>query len=343
MSSRSLLRLLRNVRKDIPLDTVELRPLSSATVMRVLRLANIGKRSPIPSFAFGFANTLRPGVAVYQSRCIATLIVGALLGGCAHHPSTLPHRDPFSGPRFCEATQGLSPVQIVAHRGEIRKGPENTLPAYQGAIDAGYEWIETDIRLSADGHHVIFHDDRLDAISNGRGPLRLKTLSELKSLEIHARHNTSLPNARMLTLEELLQFARGKIKLVLDCKAIDPPLLIEQIRAAEMTGQVLVSAGKATLRKVNAASQGTVPVMARYRGGSLSGLIASLSPAVVQIYGNKLTPGLVRTCRQAEVCVMAQTLGRPDRPEIWRTVARLGADFIMTDFGEDVRKETSIK
>ena len=120
--------------------------------------------------------------------------------------------------------------------------------------------------------------------------MRLKTLSELKSLEIHARHNASLPNARMLTFEELLRFARGKIKLVLDCKDIDPPLLIEQIRAAEMTDQVLVSAGKGTLRKVNAASHRTVPVMARYRRGSLSGLIASLSPAVVQIYGAS-TPG----------------------------------------------------
>ena len=311
--------------------------------MSLLRFTNVRKHSPIVSFAFQFATRFRRRMAVHRIGCIATLVAGALLAGCAHEPLTGPHQEHYSGPSFCEPTQRSNAVQIVAHRGEMRKGPENTLAAYQGAINAGYEWIETDIRLSADGHHVIFHDEKLDAISNGSGPLRLKTLSELKSLEIHARHNASLPNARMLTFEELLRFARGKIKLVLDCKDIDPPLLIEQIRAAEMTDQVLVSAGKGTLRKVNAASHGTVPVMARYRRGSLSGLIASLSPAVVQIYGDKLTPGLVRTCRQAGVCVMAQTLGRRDRPEIWRTVGGLGADFIMTDFGEDVRKGNATK
>ena len=290
------------------------------------------------SFAVQFATRLRVKAVVRQSGCMATLIVGVLLAGCVHHP-----RIPYTGPRFCDATRRSNAVQIVAHRGEMRKGPENTLPAYQGAIDAGYEWVETDLQLSADGHHVIFHDDKVDTISNGKGALRQKTLAELKSLEIHARHEPSLPTARILTFEELLQFARGKIKLVLDCKEIDPALLVRQIRAAEMTDQVLVSAGKGTLTKVNAASHGTVPVMARYRRGSLSGLIASVSPAAMQIYGDKLTSRLVTTCRQAGVCVMAQTLGRRDRPEIWRRAGDLGVDFVMTDFGEDVRNAASVK
>src|SRR5204862_3379165 len=157
-----------------------------------LRLANM-RISRMLSFAVQFATRLRVKAVVRQSGCMATRSVGVLLAGGVHHP-----RIPYTGPRFCDATRRSNAVQIVAHRGEMRKGPENTLAAYQGAIDAGYEWIETDIRLSADGHHVIFHDEKLDAISNGSGPLRLKTLSELKSLEIHARHNTSLPNARML-------------------------------------------------------------------------------------------------------------------------------------------------
>lgn len=70
-----------------------------------------------------------------------------------------------------------------AHRGGANHRPENTLLAFQNAIDLGYRYIETDIHLTADGHLVIFHDDTVDRTTNGTGRVRDFTFAELQALD----------------------------------------------------------------------------------------------------------------------------------------------------------------
>ena len=52
---------------------------------------------------------------------------------------------------------------LIAHRGASAHAPENTLAAFDRAIELGADEIELDVRMSADGVVVAFHDDRLDA------------------------------------------------------------------------------------------------------------------------------------------------------------------------------------
>ena len=54
-----------------------------------------------------------------------------------------------------------------AHRGSRVLWPENTAEAFQGAIDLGYRYIETDVRITRDGVVVAFHDETLDRTTNG--------------------------------------------------------------------------------------------------------------------------------------------------------------------------------
>ncbi|MCP4966334.1 MAG: glycerophosphodiester phosphodiesterase [bacterium] len=56
-----------------------------------------------------------------------------------------------------------------AHRGSRTLWPENTAEAFQGAIDLGYRYIETDVRISKDGVVVAFHDATLERTTNGVG------------------------------------------------------------------------------------------------------------------------------------------------------------------------------
>jgi glycerophosphoryl diester phosphodiesterase len=61
--------------------------------------------------------------------------------------------------------------------------PQNTMTAFQGAVGLGYRYLETDVHVSADCRVVIFHDDRLDNLTNGSGPVWERSWDELRLLD----------------------------------------------------------------------------------------------------------------------------------------------------------------
>ncbi|NLO60249.1 MAG: glycerophosphodiester phosphodiesterase [Spirochaetales bacterium] len=78
----------------------------------------------------------------------------------------------------------LSPMpRIVAHRGDSKHYPENTLEAFLSAVAMGVDVIETDVHLTKDGELVIWHDQTLERNTDGFGLVDDHTLAELKSLD----------------------------------------------------------------------------------------------------------------------------------------------------------------
>jgi len=72
----------------------------------------------------------------------------------------------------------------IAHRGAKAYEPENTLQAFQKALDLNSDGIELDVHLSADGHIIVMHDETIDKMTNGKGDINTYTLAELKSFLI---------------------------------------------------------------------------------------------------------------------------------------------------------------
>jgi glycerophosphoryl diester phosphodiesterase len=73
--------------------------------------------------------------------------------------------------------------KIIAHRGASAHAPENTMAAFQLALDQGADGIELDVMLCQDGRPVVIHDDTLDRTTNGTGRVVDQTLSDLKQLD----------------------------------------------------------------------------------------------------------------------------------------------------------------
>ena len=63
---------------------------------------------------------------------------------------------------------------VIAHRGASSEEKENTLPAFERAIELGADYVEFDVQASSDGGLVVFHDLRLDRLTDARGPLRAR-------------------------------------------------------------------------------------------------------------------------------------------------------------------------
>ena len=76
--------------------------------------------------------------------------------------------------------------KIFAHRGASAYAPENTLPAFEKAVDICADGVELDIHLSRDSRLVVIHDEMLDRTTNGHGFVKDFTLAELKKLDASA-------------------------------------------------------------------------------------------------------------------------------------------------------------
>jgi glycerophosphoryl diester phosphodiesterase len=80
--------------------------------------------------------------------------------------------------------EGTGPWAI-AHRGGAALAQENSLAAFALASALGLRYLETDVRVTCDGHLVCFHDDTLERVTSASGPVRWKSLRELRTLRIN--------------------------------------------------------------------------------------------------------------------------------------------------------------
>ena len=76
-------------------------------------------------------------------------------------------------------TQSKNNIYVAAHRGSCDKYPENTMPAFRAAVEAGVDQIELDVRVTRDNELVIIHDSTVDRTTNGTGKVCDKLLAEL--------------------------------------------------------------------------------------------------------------------------------------------------------------------
>ncbi|SFJ72331.1 glycerophosphoryl diester phosphodiesterase [Paenibacillus sp. UNC496MF] len=123
---------------------------------------------------------------------------------------------------------GLDGIAVGAHRGASAYAPENTMAAFERGLACGAELIELDVQLTKDGEIVVFHDLTVDKTTNGRGPLRDYTLAELRALDAGSWFSADFAGERVPTLEDVLVWARDRIRLSIELKQpadrLDPAL-----------------------------------------------------------------------------------------------------------------------
>lgn len=99
-------------------------------------------------------------------------------------------------------------MKNFAHRGFSGKYPENTLLAFQKALDEGVDGIELDVQLTADGEVVIIHDEKVDRTTDGEGLVVSYTLEELKKLDASYIYKGEMGFNPIPTLREYFQLVK---------------------------------------------------------------------------------------------------------------------------------------
>jgi len=109
-------------------------------------------------------------------------------------------------------------IEITAHRGSVYEAPENTIAAIEQAIKNGADFVEFDVRETKDHQVIVLHDDTFKRTTGVNKKSYELTLKEVKQLDAGSFFSQDYKGEEIPTLEEVMDYAKGKIKLNIEIK-----------------------------------------------------------------------------------------------------------------------------
>jgi glycerophosphoryl diester phosphodiesterase len=220
---------------------------------------------------------------------------------------------------------------VLAHRGARGHAPENTLAAFDKALALGARWIELDVQLH-DGQLWVFHDQRLERCTNGKGWLVDHDAAALRALDAGG-------GERIPVLREVLEHLRGRVALNIELKtgAGTAAAVAQALRAAFASGwqpeQFLVSSfNLPELREFKRlVPEVTLGVLLCGVPLDLAAASTELGARVVSLDRDFAEPALIADAHARGMKVFVFTVN--EREDIARFRAA-GADGVFTDFPE---------
>ncbi len=222
-------------------------------------------------------------------------------------------------------------VHVIAHRGEHLSHPENTLPAFRAAIDAGADFFELDVRTTSDGRLVLMHDARVDRTTDGAGELSRMSFDGIRALDAGIRRDPEFRGVRVPTFTEALELAKGRCGVYVDIKQARAKDIVREVRAAGMERHTVFYGGLETLAALHRLEPEWKVMPEAVSLENLEKALALLAPTVMAFDARDFTDALIARAKQAGALVFVDRLGSLDRPASWEEAIRRGADGIQTD------------
>lgn len=222
-------------------------------------------------------------------------------------------------------------VVAISHRGEHLHHPENTMPAFRAAVEAGADFIEVDVRTTSDGRLVLSHDETVDRCTNGHGKIAEMTFEEVRKLDAGVKFAAEFAGTQVPTFEEVMEFARGKIGVYIDSKRISPQDLVNTVAKYGMEDHVVVYGGLDLHRGVQKLNP-RIKIMPESVNADVASKIAEeLHPAVFAFDARDFKDDVIAVVRKAGAAIYVDRLGMADNPQSWQDAIDRGATGIQSD------------
>ncbi|MCR2786051.1 MULTISPECIES: glycerophosphodiester phosphodiesterase family protein [unclassified Microbacterium] len=226
---------------------------------------------------------------------------------------------------------------IASHRGGAAAAPENTLPAVQAALDAGFDYVEVDFALTADRQIVLMHDATVDRTTDGHGRLAQLTLAQVRELDAGSWFDASFAGTPVPTAAEFLDVLaasgrRAIVELKGEWDAASAAAFVAEVAARSLDQQIIVASFDArTLAAVESAGTHLplliilkrlpADVVAAARQFSAQGILVARRAVLEQ-------PHIVDELHHAGLRIVVYTLNSDEQ---WDAATALGVDGIVTD------------
>lgn len=228
------------------------------------------------------------------------------------------------------------PPLVIAHRGASGSAPENTLAAFRRAEALGAHMIELDAQLTRDGEVVVIHDWTLERTTGGRGPVRERTLGELRTLDAGRWFAGAFAGERVPTLAEVLSAVALPVNVELKPVGADglEARVLAVVRQARALDRVVFSSfdGSILGRLRALATEAEIAVL--WETPEPAAAVAAMqrvAARALHLRKDAATPANLATLMRMGVEVRVWTVNAPD--EMAALIAA-GASGVFTDYPE---------
>ena len=225
-------------------------------------------------------------------------------------------------------------IHNIAHRGASAYEPENTLRAFERAIQMGATMLELDIHLSRDGHPIVIHDATVSRTTNRKGQVSDMTLKQIKELDAGK-------GERVPTLTEVIDLARDRVILYIELKGqLTPDPVVDTLNSMAFEDQVIVSSFYPWLiQKIKFLNQKIRTSMLIRSEDQAAGFVEwALAVAADYVHpaweneiptpSKLLTPDMIINIRRQGLGLI---IWQEDRPSELQELVKLGPDGICTN------------
>jgi glycerophosphoryl diester phosphodiesterase len=245
-----------------------------------------------------------------------------------------------------------APLRIFAHRGDCVSYPENTLPAFQSAVEMNVDCIETDVHVTRDGRCLISHDPTVERMTEGQGTIRSLDLEQIRKLDAGYRFSPdgglSFPcRGKGLVLPSLEEALKTFPDMRFNVDLKDPSgemveVFVEELRRCNAVDRVLgASFHTRSLRYLRSLLPGLATSFSKREAAGLLlkqklGALSlpprpkGLALQVPERYGalRVVSPEFVAQVHRRGILVQVWTI---NRPEDMHRLFEMGVDGVMTD------------
>ena len=285
---------------------------------------------------------------------IASSLVAALFFfQCQPKDSKVTQKQIDMQPHVASLPQSLTDngdeLWVIAHRGVSGTYPENTLSAFQAAIDLGAEMVELDVSISKDGIPVVVHDKTVDRTTDFEGYVQSFTLEELKKMEVGAWFSEEFRGEEFPTLRESLELMKDEIAVNIEIKTeavsdeiedgiVDKALQI--VKELDMSSSVVFSSFDYRVMEQLNALDSQMPKALLYEASQSADLLPSelVQKYQVDVFNcsyRQLSEEWIKDLQSHQIPYLVYTV---NESELMEELIERGVSGIFTDFPEELMR-----
>lgn len=212
----------------------------------------------------------------------------------------------------------------IGHRGASGHAPENTLKAFQKAIDMGCHWVELDV-YAVEGELLVIHDDDVDRTTDGSGAVMSLSFEQLRSLD--AGDGEKIP-----TLKEVMDLCRGKAAINIEFKGPETAEPVNELLARERVNgwsPANIAISSFDHRELAKADPDFHRGALFYKEADYLAKATELKAFSINLSGKLVNPAIVEKAHSAGFEVWVYTV---NTREDMQTLKDMGVDAVFTNY-----------